>query len=131
MAIVDDEARTAAPIFADVLPTVRSASLREALPHDWTWINWALSLLTGPAAAAVMALALDRVAGTALCSSAACPDLAANGSLFNLLYYGPAAVAALTLFLAFFTATYRSGIVVWMGGWALLLSDMVALIVVF
>ena len=116
-------------IFADVLPESRVTSLTDTSPHDWTWINWTLSLLTAPAAALLMSFALARAADAALCTSAGC--LAAGGPLFDLLYYGAAGTAALTLFLAFFCATHRGGIVVWMLGWILLLADLAVLVAVF
>lgn len=131
MTILSDRAPTAPPIFADVLPGARASSPPEALPREWTWINWALSLLTGPAAALLMAFALSRVAGTAFCNSDGCPGVRVNGSLFDLLYHGAAGVAALTLFLAFFFATRRCGILVWLGGWILLMADLVVLLSVF
>lgn len=129
MIILNDRATAARPIFADVLP--RGAVPAEQLPHEWTWINWTLSLLTAPGAAVLMAFALARVAGTAYCNTAACPGLRENGTLFALLYHGAAGVAALTLFLAFFFATHRRGAVVWLGGWALLLADLAVLVAVF
>lgn len=116
-------------IFADVRPGARRTSPADAPPHDWTWINWTLSLLTAPAAALIMSFALTRVAGIALCTSAACP--AASGSLFSLLYYGAAGVAGLTLFLALFLATRAGGVLVWLVGWALLLADLAVLAAVF
>lgn len=127
MTILDNRARTVRPIFSDVAPAVAGALPPEPPPRDWTWLNWALSLLIAPAAALTMAFALARAAGTALCSRVGCPNLEINGSLWGLLFYGPAAVAALTLFLAFFFATNRRGIVVWAGGWVLLLSDLMVL----
>lgn len=127
MTVLDDRARTARPIFADVAP---AASPLEAPARDWTWINWTLSLLTAPAAALLMAFALSR--GTALCSTSACPAPRVNASLFGLLYHGAAGVAAVTLFLAFFFATTRRrGIAVWVCGWALLVADLLALVAVF
>lgn len=128
MTILDDRTRTVRPIFADALPAPRTP---EAPARDWTWINWTLSLLTAPAAALLMEFALARVAGTALCSTAACPGLRVNGALFGLLYHGAAGIAALTLFLAFFCATHRRGIAVWVFGWVLLVCDLAALVAVF
>lgn len=118
-------------IFADVSPVEAGTGPAEPPARDWTWINWTLSLLTAPAAALLMAFALARVAGSALCNTAACPSLRVNGSLFGLLYHAPVGVAALTLFLAFFFATRRVGIVVWLGGWLLLLADLTVLVSVF
>ena len=129
MIILDDGATTVRPIFADAQP--RAAGTVEALPRDWTWANWALSLLTAPAAALLMAFALARVSGSALCNKAACPALKVHGSLFGVLYHGAAGVAAMTLFLAFFLATRRGGIVVWACGWALLLADLAVLVLMF
>ncbi|WP_024441552.1 MULTISPECIES: hypothetical protein [unclassified Mycobacterium] len=131
MIILDDGATAVRPIFADAHPRAAGAAPPEAPPRDWTWVNWALSLLTAPAAALLMAFALARVSGTALCNRAACPDLKVNGSLFGVLYHGAAGVAALTLFLAFFLATHPRGMVVWACGWTLLLADLAALVVMF
>ena len=132
MIVLDDGAARARPIFADARPwPPGTLAPPEALPRDWTWANWALSLLTAPAAALLMAFALARVSGSALCNRAACPELKVHGSLFGLLYHGAAGVAALTLFLAFFVATYRRGIAVWLCGWGLLLADLATLVVVF
>nr|WP_052741103.1 hypothetical protein [Mycobacterium sp. UM_NZ2] len=131
MIIADDGATAVRPIFADAQPRAVGAAPPEALPRDWTWANWALSLLTAPAAALLMAFALARVSGSALCNRAACPELKVNGSLFGVLYHGAAGVAALTLFLAFFLATHRRGIVVWACGWALLLADLAVLVLMF
>ncbi|WP_052740728.1 hypothetical protein [Mycobacterium sp. UM_Kg1] len=130
MKILDATAATVRPIFTDVVPGGR-ASPPEKPCRDWTWANWALSLLTAPAAALLMAFALARVSGMALCTKAACPELKVHGALFGLLYHGAAAVAAVTLFLAFFWATCRRGIAVWVSGWALLLADLAVLIAVF
>ncbi|WP_067970490.1 hypothetical protein [Mycolicibacter icosiumassiliensis] len=129
MIILDDGATTVRPIFADAQP--RAAGTVEALPRDWTWTNWALSLLTAPAAALLMAFALARVSGSALCNKVACPELKVNGALFGVLYHGAAVIAAMTLFLAFFLATHRGGIIVWACGWALLLADLAVLVAVF
>lgn len=108
-----------------------AAAAPYSLPRDWTWTNWALALLTAPAAVLVMAFALGAVNGTALCSSAACPDLGPSGSLFHLLYYGAPVVAGLTLFLSFFTATQRLGIIVSLCGCGLLVADVAVLAVTF
>ncbi|HET9876845.1 MAG TPA: hypothetical protein VFQ37_13935 [Mycobacterium sp.] len=109
----------------------KSASVPYSLPRDWTWTNWALALLTAPAAVLVMTFALGAVTGTALCSSAACPDLGPDGSLFNLLYYGAPVVAGLTLFLSFFTATQRRGVIVSLCGCGLLVADLAVLAIIF
>jgi hypothetical protein len=123
MTMLDDKTATVVPIFADAIPAPPGALALEAPPRDWTWLNWALSLMTAPAAALLMGFALSRVAGTALHT---------NGSLFSLLYHGAAGVAATTLFLAFFCATTsRRGIAVWACGWTLLMADLVVLVSVF
>lgn len=131
MIILDEGPRVVRPIFADAQPRAAGGPPPEAPPRDWTWVNWVLSLLTAPAAATLMAFALSRVSGSALCSRAACPELKVNGSLFGLLYHGAAGIAALTLFLAFFLATHRRGMVVWACGWALLAVDLAVLVLRF
>lgn len=123
MTMLDDRTATVLPIFADATPAPPGALALEAPQRDWTWLNWALSLLTAPAAVLLMGFALSRAAGTALRT---------NGSLFGLLYHGAAAVAATTLFLAFFFATtHRRGIAVWACGWILLAADLVVLVWIF
>ncbi|MEB3033218.1 hypothetical protein [[Mycobacterium] nativiensis] len=130
MTILYNRTRTIRPIFSDVPPVIAVAP-PEPPPREWTWLNWGLSLLVAPAAALTMAFALARAAGTALCATAGCPNPEMNGLVFGLLFYGPAAVAALTLILAFFFATYRAGIAVWAGGFAMVLADLAVLAWVF
>jgi len=131
MTILEHGTRPARPIFADASPSARGMLASDGPSRDWTWINWTLSLLTAPAAALLMAYALSRVEGIALCNSAACPELKVNGTLFGLLYHGAAGVAAVTLFLAFFFATHRRGTAVWISGWIALTADLAALVAVF
>ena len=75
-------------------------------------MNWALALLTVLGAAAVMLFALGSVMSTAACSDKQCPNLGPNGISFDVLFYGPAVLAALTVVTSFFTAQRRWGIVV-------------------
>jgi hypothetical protein len=95
----------------------------DRIPWDWTWLNWALTLLATPAAVLVMNSALGAAMSTTGCSLAACPDLASSGLLFNVLYYGAPVVAGVMILLSLFTATRRRGIVVPLLGWGLLLAD--------
>ncbi|MEZ0362213.1 hypothetical protein ACAG26_00710 [Mycobacterium sp. pUA109] len=97
----------------------------------WTWVNWALALLTAPAAALVMIVGLGAVMSTAACSTAECPNLGPSGFMFNVMYYGAPAVAAATILLSFFTASRRRGLIVPICGWALLLVDVIAITVSF
>ncbi|MGV0625447.1 hypothetical protein [Mycolicibacter minnesotensis] len=101
----------------------------EAPARDWTWINWSLSLLIAPVAMLAMALALAK--GAAGCNGNACSGVVDKSPLLNLLHHGAAGAATLTLFFAFFFATRRLGVAVWMIGWALLGFDMVVLLTVF
>lgn len=96
-----------------------------------TWVNWALAVLTAPAAAVVMVVGLGGVMSMAACSTAECPNLGPSGVVFNVLFYGAAVVAAVTIVLSIFTATRRHGIIVPVCGWALLLADVVAITVAF
>ena len=87
------------------------------------WVNWALAALTVPGAVAVMLFALGSVMSTAACSDKQCPNLGPNGISFDLLFYGPPLVAALTVIVSFFTAQRRWGIVVPVVALALLGAD--------
>jgi hypothetical protein len=87
------------------------------------WVNWALAALTVPGAAAVMLFALGSVMSTAACSDKQCPNLGPNGISFDLLFYGPPVVAALTVIVSFFTARRRRGIAVPVVALALLAAD--------
>jgi hypothetical protein len=86
-------------------------------------VNWALALLTVLGAAAVMLLALGSVMSTAACSDTQCPNLGPDGISFDVLFYGPWVVAALTIVVSFFTAQRRWGIVVPVVALALLGAD--------
>jgi hypothetical protein len=94
-------------------------------------VNWALALLTAPAAALVMVFGIGAVMSTAACSDQACPNLGPSGIVFDVLYYGAPVVAALTILASFFTASHRRGIVVPLCGWALLAADVIAMAITF
>lgn len=87
------------------------------------WVNWALALLTVLGAAAVMLFALGSVMSTAACSDKQCPNLGPNGISFDVLFYGPVVLAALTVVTSFFTAQRPWGIVVPVVALALLGAD--------
>lgn len=87
------------------------------------WLNWALALLTVLGAGAVMLFALGSVMSTAACSDKQCPNLGPNGISFDLLFYGPPVVAALTVIASFFTARRRWGIMIPVVALALLGAD--------
>ncbi|MCV7383658.1 hypothetical protein [Mycolicibacter longobardus] len=95
------------------------------------WVNWASALLTAAGAALVMVFATGAVMSTAACSTAACPDLGPSGAVFGVLYYGAPVIAALTILISFWTAGRRRGFLVPVGGWALLMLDLLALVVAF
>jgi len=87
------------------------------------WVNWALAALTVLGAAAVMLFALGSVMSTAACSDKQCPNLGPKGISFDVLFYGPPVLAALTVVVTFFTARRRWGIVVPVVALALLGAD--------
>ncbi|WP_156686442.1 hypothetical protein [Mycobacterium sp. Marseille-P9652] len=89
----------------------------------WPWVNWGLALATVPAAAIVMLFALGAVMSTDGCSDRNCPNLGSGGIDFGVAFYGAPIVAAVVLLVSFFTAKRRSGIVVPLIGWALLVAD--------
>ncbi|BBZ40335.1 hypothetical protein [Mycobacterium conspicuum] len=87
------------------------------------WVNWALALLTVPAAALVMIFDLGAAMSTASCSGARCPALGPHGLVYGVLLYGAPVIAALTIVASLFTATRRRGFFVPLWGLALLLGD--------
>jgi hypothetical protein len=95
------------------------------------WVNWALALLTAPAAALVMIFAIGAAMSIAACSDVHCPHLGPSGLVYGVLFYGAPVVAASTLVVSFFTATRRRGFVVPLCGLALVLSDIAATAMVF
>ena len=94
-----------------------------------TRLNWVLALLTVVGAAVVMAVALGSVMSTAACSDKQCPNLGPAGISFNVLFYGAAVVAAVTLVMSFFTARRRWGHVIPVAALALLVADVAVLVV--
>lgn len=88
----------------------------------WPWINWALALATLPAAAIVMLFALGAVMSTDGCSGS-CPNLGRGGIDFGVAFYGAPVVALVVIAMSFVTAKHRSGIVVPLCGWLLLIVD--------
>jgi hypothetical protein len=95
------------------------------------WVNWVLALLTAPGAALVVIFALGAVMSVAACSTVECPDLGPSGFLFTVLYYGAPVVAGVTIFVSFFTANRRRGIIVPLCGWGLLVADVAVLAITF
>lgn len=91
--------------------------------NGWRWVNWGLALATVPAAAIVMLFALGGVMSTAGCTDRNCPNLGHGGIDFGVAFYGAPAVAVVVIVISFFTAKRRSGIVVPLCGWALLIAD--------
>lgn len=113
----------------DLLSATRTAP--DGLPRDWTFVNWAAALLTAIAAAFVMKFGLAAVAGKALCSSIACPDLGTQTSTYHVLYFGAPIAGALTLLISLATATHRRGIIVPLLGAAFLAVDWALLVTAF
>jgi hypothetical protein len=94
-------------------------------------MNWALALLTVPAAVLIMIFAVGGAMSIAACSAAQCPTLGPSGLVYGVLFYGAPVVAGLTIVVSFFTAFRRRGFVVPLGGLALLLADFVAITILF
>ncbi|QLL10506.1 hypothetical protein H0P51_26635 [Mycobacterium vicinigordonae] len=91
-------------------------------------VNWVLALLTVPASAIVMLFALGAVMSTDSCTESRCPHLGA-GLNFDVAFYGPPVVALLVIVVSVFTAKRRAGVVVPLGGLALLVADVAFLAV--
>jgi hypothetical protein len=91
--------------------------------HSWLWINWGLALSTVPGAAIVMLFALGAVMSTDGCAGGSCANLGRGGIDFGIAFYGAPLVAFIVIVISFFTAKRRKGIVVPLGGWALLVVD--------
>jgi hypothetical protein len=87
------------------------------------WVNWTLALLTAPASVVVVLIGLGALMSYAACTDRACRDWGIGGIWLEVLWFGPPVVAALTIFVSFFTAKRRYGIVVPLCGWALLAAD--------
>ena len=92
-----------------------------------TRVNWVLALLSVPAAAIVMLFALGAVMSTDSCNESRCPNLG-DGISFDVLFYGPPLVALLVIVASVFTAKRRAGVVVPLGGLALLTADVAILV---
>jgi hypothetical protein len=94
-----------------------------SLRRPRVWVNWALALLTAPAAALVMIFDVGAAVSTAACSGARCPALGPHGLGYGVLLYGAPVIAVLTIVASFFTATRRRGFLVPLWGLVLLLCD--------
>lgn len=105
----------------------------DARKHQLTraWVNWALALLTVPAALVVVVLAVGAAVSVAACSGAQCPNLGPHGLLYGVLLYGAPAVSVLTIVVSFFTAKLRLGLLVPLCALALLLADIAGMAVLF
>jgi hypothetical protein len=91
--------------------------------HFWPWVNWGLALSTMPAAAIVMLFALGAVMSTDSGGDRSCPNLGRGGIDFGIAFYGAPMVAVVVIVVSFFTAKRKGGVVVPLGGWALLVAD--------
>ena len=94
-----------------------------SLRRPRVWVNWALALLTAPAAALVMIFDVGAAVSTAACSGVRCPALGPHGLGYGVLLYGAPVIAVLTIVASFFTATRRRGFLVPLWGLVLLLCD--------
>lgn len=75
-----------------------------------------------------MLFALGAVMSTDSCTESRCPHLGA-GLNFDAAFYGPPLVALLVIVASVFTAKRRAGVVVPLGGLALLVADVAYLAV--
>jgi hypothetical protein len=87
------------------------------------WVNWTLALLIAPASVVVVLFGLGAVMSYAACTDRPCRDWGFGGIWLEVLWFGSPVVAALVIFVSFFTAKSRYGILVPLCGWALLAAD--------
>jgi hypothetical protein len=92
-------------------------------------VTWSLALLTVPMAVIVLIFSLGAVMSTAGCNAHQCRG--PSGFVFEILFYGAPAVAALTILISFFTARRGWGIVVPLCGLALLVADIAVMALAF
>jgi len=92
------------------------------------WVNWTLALLTVPAAVAVVLGGFGVFMSYAACSAQACPTQGPSGIWLEIVWFGSAVVAAVTLIATFFTARRRFGFVVPLCAWTLIAVDVALLI---
>jgi hypothetical protein len=92
------------------------------------WVNWTLALLTVPAAVAVVLVGFGVFMSYAACSAQACPTQGPSGIWLEIVWFGSAVVAAVTVIASFFTARGRFGLVVPLCAWALIAADVALLI---
>lgn len=92
------------------------------------WVNWALALLTVPAAVAVVLIGLGVFMSYAACSAQPCPTQGPTGIWLQIAWFGSAVVAAVTVIVTFLTARRRFGFVVPLCAWALIAGDVALLI---
>jgi hypothetical protein len=92
------------------------------------WVSWTLALLTVPAAVAVVLVGFGVFMSYAACSAQACPTQGPSGIWLEIVWFGSAVVAAVTVIATFFTARRRFGFVVPLCAWALIVVDVGLLI---
>ena len=61
------------------------------------WVNWTLALLTVPAAVVVVLVGLGVFMSYAACSAQACPTQGPSGIWLEIVWFGSAVVAAVTV----------------------------------
>ena len=93
--------------------------------------NWALALLTLPAAGAVYLLAMAGVMGLAGCTGGACADRVPNEFWFGVLVYGAPVIAVVCVAVSVVTARLRRGILVPLTRLGLLALDAAVLVTAF
>ena len=92
------------------------------------WVNWTLALLTVPAAGVVVLVGFGVFMSYAACSAQACPTQGPSGIWLEIIWFGSAVVAAVTVLASFFTARSRFGLVVPLCAWALITADIALLV---
>jgi hypothetical protein len=93
--------------------------------------NWILALATVPGAVAVVLFAYAQILGSAGCGDHTCPRRGPGELGFTLIQYGLPIVAVVTVALSFFTARRRSGILVPVVAWLLLIAGFLVLVFSF
>jgi hypothetical protein len=96
-----------------------------------TAINWTLTILTVPAALAVVVYAYLQVLASAGCGGGACDKVGPSETVFGLIEYGTPVVAVVAVVLSFLTARHRYGIAVPLIALAIIAAAAVVLFTTF
>jgi hypothetical protein len=107
--------------------TATSTGDTEHIRHTGRIVNWVLALATIPGAVVVVVFLYMQVLGTAGCNDQPCPRQGPGELGLTLIQYGAPIVAVVAVVLSFFTARRRSGIVVPVVAWLVLIAAFVVL----